>query len=65
MPDGTTAPSVDDNISSQRLPIVDIASYLTDSSTPEERQKTAKTLDDACRQFGMLTFSTIVLRDQE
>lgn len=52
MPDGTTAPSVDDNISSQRLPIVDITSYLTDSSTPEERQKTAKTLDDACRQFG-------------
>lgn len=52
MPDASINTSVDDHLSSARLPIVDIGPYLDESSTPEARLVTQKALDSACREFG-------------
>jgi isopenicillin N synthase-like dioxygenase len=40
------------NLSSDRLPLIDISSYLNPSSTKLERQVTANALDKACREYG-------------
>jgi isopenicillin N synthase-like dioxygenase len=48
------APLPDDNLSSIRLPIVDIGPYLDPSSSTEARKATASSIDKACREFGFL-----------
>lgn len=50
--DSIKSSAVDDNMSTARLPIVDISPYLYPESTSEARYKTAQTLDKACREFG-------------
>ncbi|BEJ12960.1 hypothetical protein CspHIS471_0301340 [Cutaneotrichosporon sp. HIS471] len=39
-------------MSNERLPIVDIAAYLDDSASHEDRNKARDALDRACREFG-------------
>ena len=55
MPDVSKSMSVDDHLSSARLPIVDISPYLLDGSVAD-KQKTQQSLDSACREFGALRF---------
>lgn len=52
MPDVSINTSVDDHMSSARLPIVDISSYLKDGASQAEREATQQSLDSACREFG-------------
>jgi isopenicillin N synthase-like dioxygenase len=55
MPDITSfnnSDSMPDRISSARLPIVDISSYLCDGSSEIDRATTRRDLDAACRDFG-------------
>jgi hypothetical protein len=52
MPDVSLDSSVDDHLSSARLPIVDISSYLEDGATQEDKEATQRSLDSACREFG-------------
>ena len=44
----------DDNLSSIRLPIVDIGPYLDPSASADARRATAGAVDKACREFGFL-----------
>lgn len=39
-------------MSTERLPIVDIAPYLDNSATDADRLKARNALDSACREFG-------------
>lgn len=52
MPDVSLNTSVDDHMSSARLPIVDISPYLTAGASQAEKEATQKSLDSACREFG-------------
>lgn len=54
MPDVSINNSVDDHLSTARLPLVDISSYLDDNASLEARLATQKALDSACREFGEL-----------
>ncbi|KAI5481184.1 hypothetical protein MNV49_005619 [Pseudohyphozyma bogoriensis] len=43
---------LDANLSSEKLPFVDIGPYLDPNSTPDQRKESARQLDSACRDFG-------------
>ena len=53
MPDVSLNTSVDDHMSSARLPIVNISSYLAEGASQAEKEATQRSLDSACREFGM------------
>jgi hypothetical protein len=55
MPDITLNASVNDHISSARLPIVDISPYITEGASVAEKETTQQSLDRACREFGRLS----------
>jgi isopenicillin N synthase-like dioxygenase len=52
MPDIAAFKQDGDVMSTAHLPLIDISPYLSESSTEEERLKTSRALDSACRTFG-------------
>jgi isopenicillin N synthase-like dioxygenase len=52
MPDIAQIQSHDANISTAKLPLIDVSPYLDPISSLEARQTAAKELDKACRDFG-------------
>ena len=52
MPDINQVQAESENMSTARLPLVDMSAYLDPASTEEERRETAGKLDKACRDFG-------------
>jgi isopenicillin N synthase-like dioxygenase len=52
MPDISKLQAHDENMSTARLPLVDMSPYLDPESSAEARRETAAKLDKACREFG-------------
>jgi hypothetical protein len=50
MPDISKLQAHDENMSTARLPLVDMSPYLDPESSAEARRETAAKLDKACRE---------------